>query len=338
MTTDDWQLIESIVQAAFDKPPDERIGYLSEACAGRPDIWQEVSSLLEADGESETLIDAPPKLRAPDDWAPESTWSGDQLGPYRLEQEIGFGAWSRVYRARREDFEQQVAVKVVDPMARPAGEDVAQRFRIERQILAGLEHRSIARLLDGGEVAGRLYFVMEYVEGQPIDEHAKTLSLDHRLRLMLDVCDAVAHAHERLIVHRDLKPSNILVTPDGVPKLLDFGIAKVLEPSTLPLDIEMTRTGLRPMTLAWAAPEQVRGGAITTATDVYGLGLLLYALVTGARAFDLDGLGRCRSRRSFATSSQLGQVVVSTKSASKRLMPTRPSHRHNSRAISTPSS
>ena len=291
MTPKDWLLADEILQGVLEHPAEDWPAFLDNACAERSDLRRTIDALLDADRRATGFLDQPVlgDIATPiEQWVP-----GGRIGPYRLVEEIGFGGWSRVYLAERDDehFRRRVAVKVVDPG--PSGEVVAARFRVERQILAGLDHPSIARLLDGGETAdGRLYFVLDYVDGQPIDRFAteRTLTIEARLRLMLRVCDAVAFAHEHLIVHRDLKPGNLLITADGTPKLLDFGIAKVLEPTTFPQTIEATRTGQRPMTPAYAAPEQIRGEPITTATDVYALGLLLYELLTGRRAYDLRGL------------------------------------------------
>ncbi|MEM8930231.1 MAG: serine/threonine-protein kinase [Acidobacteriota bacterium] len=218
---------------------------------------------------------------------------GGRIGPYRLIEEIGHGGSSRVYLAERDDahFRRQVAVKVVDPGPMPDELWIA-RCRAERQILAALDHPSIARLVDGGELPdGRLYFVLEVVDGLPIDRYAdaEALDLEARIRLMIRVCDAVAFAHEHLIVHRDLKPEHLLVTTEGTPKLLDFGIAKVLSSSAFPRTLEETAPGHQPMTPAYAAPEQIRGESITTATDVYALGLLLYELLVGRPAYTLAG-------------------------------------------------
>ncbi len=175
-----------------------------------------------------------------------------------------------------------MAIKVLGPGLTSAG--LEKRFRGERQILAALEHPHIARLYEGGRTAaGRPYLVMEYVDGLPLDEYCdrQRLSVRHRLELFRKICAAVHYAHQRLVVHRDLKPSNILVDASGEPRLLDFGIAKLLDPEALPVTVETTRTGLRPMTPGYASPEQVRGEAITTASDVFSLGVLLYELLTG---------------------------------------------------------
>ena len=206
----------------------------------------------------------------------------------RIVREIGRGGMGIVFLGRRVDelFNQQVAIKVLRSTL--DDRELLQRFERERHILASLDHVNIARLIDGGTTSeGLPYVVMEYVEGQPIDAFCEQahLSIDDRLRLFQTLCSAVHYAHQNLIVHRDLKPSNIVVTRQGQPKLLDFGIAKLLQPDS-PGE---TRTGLRPMTLDYASPEQISGGAITTATDVYALGVVLYQLVSGSRPHGGDG-------------------------------------------------
>lgn len=216
-----------------------------------------------------------------------------RLGPYRLLEEIGAGGMSRVYLAERDDeqFHRRVAIKLID--RGPDALEIVRRFRTERQILANFEHPHIARLFDGGETADRRpYFVLEHIDGVAIDLYCRhqRLSLHERLELFLAVASAVSYAHQNLIVHRDLKPTNILVTAEGVPKLLDFGIAKILKPTTeLSAVAEETVVGHAPMTPQYASPEQIRGEAITTATDIYGLGLLLYELLTEKRPYNLRG-------------------------------------------------
>ena len=205
----------------------------------------------------------------------------ERLGPWRLGERLGTGGMGEVFRGERSEggFTQQAAVKIV--RAGMASEAIVARFLVERQVLARLEHPAIARLLDGGVAPdGRPWFAMELVEGAPITAFARdrALGLAERLRLMIEVADVVDFAHRSLVVHRDLKPSNILITPAGEPKLLDFGLAKLLEAD---LDPGLTRTELRALTPAYAAPEQVLGGTVTTATDVYALGVLLYELLTG---------------------------------------------------------
>ncbi|HEX9733867.1 MAG TPA: serine/threonine-protein kinase [Thermoanaerobaculia bacterium] len=214
-----------------------------------------------------------------------------RIGPYKILQEIGHGGMGSVHLAARADeqYQRRVAIKVIK--AGMGGTEVVGRFRRERQILAGLDHPNIARLLDGGATEqGLPYLVMEYIEGRPLNDYCDThrLPIEERLRIFQHVCSAVAHAHRNLIVHRDLKPTNILVTAEGVPRLLDFGIAKLLNPELT--GEAPTATGLA-MTPEYASPEQVRGELVTTSSDVYSLGVLLYELLAGQRPFDDEGTG-----------------------------------------------
>ena len=209
-----------------------------------------------------------------------------RFGPWRVTGVIGHGGMGAVYKAVRDDqaFEKQVAIKTLhlgldSPPAR-------ERFAQERSILATLEHPNIARLLDGGETEGGVsYIVLEYVDGEPIVDYCARhkLGREARLELFLQVCSAVHYAHQKLIVHRDLKPGNILVNREGVPKLLDFGIAKLMEPGAL-----QTMTGFLALTPQYASPEQIRGEAVTTASDVYSLGMVLYEVLTGRRAYQVE--------------------------------------------------
>jgi tRNA A-37 threonylcarbamoyl transferase component Bud32 len=217
-------------------------------------------------------------------------WEGRRIGAYRLVREVGRGGMSRVFLAERADgaFEQRVALKLLRP-GFDSDIDV-QRFRAERQILASLDHPNIARLLDGGLTDDGLpYLVLEYIDGLPLDRYCEDrgLSTRHRLGLFLTVAEAVEHAHRHSVVHRDLKPSNVLVTPGGVVKLLDFGVAKLLEQGA-PGATRTTRTTHRWVTPGYAAPEQVRGAAITPRTDVYQLGVVLYELLAGRMPFGRD--------------------------------------------------
>jgi non-specific serine/threonine protein kinase/serine/threonine-protein kinase len=212
-----------------------------------------------------------------------------RVGPYRIVRELGQGGMGTVYLAVRDDdvFHKRVALKILKRGMDTDG--VVRRFRTERQILAGLDHANIARLLDGGTTSDGLpYLVMEYVEGTPLADYAETRDLDTtaRLQLFLQLCTAVQYAHQSLVIHRDIKPANVLVTTDGVPKLLDFGIAKLLNADMLGQTLAMpTAPGLQLMTPEYASPEQVRGAQVTTATDVYSLGVLLYELLTGRRPY-----------------------------------------------------
>ena len=299
MTADQWEQIQTIFVQALSRPLPERADFLDTACPEEdPALRREVEALLD-EAERPGPIDAlASELVGP----LTARWRGvptadDRVGPYRIIREIGRGGMGVVYLAERADgqYEHRVALKVM--REHTADADRLARFLHERQILAQLTHPNIAQLLDGGVTdTGAPFFVMEYVAGQPIhaycDEHA--LPIEARLELVEAVGAAVQHAHQALIIHRDLKPSNILAfepgaadTGHGTVKLLDFGIAKLLE--TLPNEAPRTQAGRALMTPEYAAPEQVRGEAVTTATDVYALGVLLYKLLTGRRPYRLDG-------------------------------------------------
>ncbi len=297
MTPDKWQEVQDLFSAALDLPADQRSEFLSQACAADAMLRAEVESLLAAHSKGTDVIEAPAlgqgfSVPAPDSLlrGSELTSAPDRVGPYRLEQIIGSGGMGSVYRAVRDDgeFEQRVAVKFI----RYGGgrEALLRRFYQERQLLARLNHPNIARLLDGGTTAeGMPYLVMEYIDGRPIDEYcdSRRLSITQRLELFRAVCAAVDAAHRALIVHCDLKPSNILVTSGGVPKLLDFGIARIVQLET-PDGAERTTTvPLTLMTPDYASPEQIRGAAVSTSSDVYSLGVILYELLTGRRPFRL---------------------------------------------------
>ncbi len=284
-----WEQVETIFLAAVDLPRDQQIEYLNDACRGDAALRQEVQSLLASDHKSGEKI-----TRAVEDEAQSlfglSSMIGSRLGSYRVIREIGRGGMGAVYLATRDDdqFQKNVAIKLVKRGMDSA--EVLSRFQHERQILAGLDHAYIARLIDAGTAPdGRPFFVMEYVEGQSIDTYCRhqSLSLADRCRLFLKVCEAVSHAHRNLVVHRDLKPGNIFVGPDGTPKLLDFGVAKLLAADA---DPQLTVTGMqsRLLTPQYASPEQVMGRAVNTSTDVYSLGAVLYELLTGACAQHLD--------------------------------------------------
>jgi eukaryotic-like serine/threonine-protein kinase len=288
MSRERWQRLQEIFHAAAALPPGQRGAYLAEACAGDPELQREVEALLASSGDAESLGE---EIRQAASDAVEAARAGMRFGPYRVVRELGRGGMGRVYLARRDDdqFHRRVAIKVANDAQGP--DDLA-RFRAERQILAALDHPNIARLLDGGTTEGGVpYLVLEYVEGEPIDAYcdARELPIGERIRLFRMVCLAVQHAHQSLVVHRDLKPANILVGPDGTPKLLDFGIAKLLKPELLAQSPALTTAIHRPMTPEYASPEQVRGEPITTASDVYSLGVVLYELLTGCRPLPLEG-------------------------------------------------
>jgi eukaryotic-like serine/threonine-protein kinase len=286
-----WVRVKEVLALALEQPVGRRSALLDELCIGDAELRAEVDSLLAAETPTGIFIDHPalPGLdlpASPDGYAEEDPHIGRQLGPYSIERCLGRGGMGAVYLASRADkeFEHDVALKMI--RRGMDSELVVRRFRHERQILATLNHPHIARLFDGGTTPeGLPYFVMEYVAGIPIDRYADEhrLSTAERLRLCLRVFDAVQHAHDHHIVHRDLKPGNVLVTADGQPKLLDFGIAKILDPGN---EADSTMTSLaRPMTPEYASPEQILGQPVTLATDVYALGLLLYELLTGHRPY-----------------------------------------------------
>ena len=287
LNPEQWAEVDRLFRCAAELPPEERSDFLARECSDR-DLRQEVASLLQHSGEGLPSADAAIASAAaalahePD---PDERLIGARLGPYRVESIAGHGGMGAVYRASRVDaeFHQQVAIKLV----RAAAESPSslRRFRQERQILARLSHSNIARLLDGGSTPeGVPYLVMEFIEGEPITAwcERQSLGVEERLRLFLRVCEGVDFAHRELVVHRDLKPENILVTKDGTPKLLDFGIAKLLDPDAE--NEAATLTGLQVMTPGYASPEQVRGEPASTAADVYALGLILYELLTGKKA------------------------------------------------------
>ncbi len=281
-----WPRIRSLLDGALELPAEQREAFVEGKC---PDdsVRRQVFSMLAAYAEDESLLDTP-LWPAPQEGG---VAPGDRLGPYLLTEKMGEGGMGAVYLARRADasFDKLVAIKLLKRGWTSAAE--VRRFRIERQILADLEHPSIAKLLDGGSTpGGQPYLVMEYVEGEPLDLYCERrgLSVEARLALFLEICAAVQFAHQNLIVHRDLKPGNILVDRDGRPRLLDFGIAKILAPAGFAEQVEPTAAGIAPMTPQYASPEQVRGGAITTASDVYSLGVLLYRLLTGLPPYIFD--------------------------------------------------
>ena len=285
MTPERWKQIEAIFEQALELKANERAAFVQKSCTGDEELRREVESLLESHASAGGFIDDRSlfisEAGLKDD--NEDVRVGQLIGAYRIVREIGRGGMGAVYLAERADehYKKQVAIKLVK---RGMDTDsVLRHFRNERQILAGFDHPNIARLFDGGTTGDGLpYFVMEYVEGLPINEYCATHSLSalQRLKLFREACAAVSYAHRYTVIHRDIKMSNILVTSEGTPKLLDFGIAKILAPGT-GQEALMTMTGVRPMTPEYASPEQVRGEPVTTASDVYSLGVVLYELLTG---------------------------------------------------------
>jgi len=286
-TTESFVRIEAIFSEALAAPSEERNALIEARSNGDQELAAEVASLLKACEVEESLTAS--RQLAPKAGR-ETGAESKAIGPYVLDRLLGRGGMGAVYLAHRADgqFEQQVAIKLIDlPLATGQFRD---RFRQERQILAGLQHPFIARLLDGGVTAsGDLYLAMEYVDGVPIHRFCaeKHLTEAQRLTLFLRVCEAVEFAHQNLVVHRDLKPDNILVADDGTPRLLDFGTAKLLSPTLAVPGSELTREGYQSFTPQYASPEQVLGNPITTASDTYSLGVLLYLILTGAMPYDL---------------------------------------------------
>jgi non-specific serine/threonine protein kinase/serine/threonine-protein kinase len=292
MTPERWQQIKALLDLVGSMPRPERAAYLEQVCAPDPELRREVEKFLAAGDEAGTgFLNTPPVSFAPNKKQIDNL-IGRHLGTYQIVEQIGTGGMGDVYRAFRADdqYRKLVAIKLIR-----AGQQslfIVQRFKNERQILAGLEHPNIARLLDGGTTEdGIPFLVMELIEGRPIDVYCDSnrLSVADRLGIFLQVCYAVQYAHQRLIVHRDLKPSNILVTSNGVPKLLDFGIAKVLDPENTNGMPDHTMSMFRLLTPRYASPEQVRGETITTASDVYSLGVLLFELLTGRSPYGTIG-------------------------------------------------
>lgn len=323
MTPERWAQVKALFGESLEVPAAERRAFLARA-ADDGDLVAEVQSLLDAHEQPGTLPDTvSPEFRATAFAASSAARSriGERIGAYRIVGVLGTGGMGDVFEAVRDDdqYHAQVAIKLMRADVRSSFTE--QRFRTERQILAGLDHRNIARLLDGGTTdAGMPYVVMERVVGEPIDRYCTTrdLTVRDRVQLFLQVCAAVSYAHQHLIVHRDLKPNNILVTADGSAKLLDFGIAKLLEADadTAAVEANETATTMRAMTLEYASPEQVSGGAVTTVSDVYSLGVVLYRLLTGqspygARTSDTQRVAEILSDTTPARPSQVQRKIDS---------------------------
>lgn len=316
MKAERWQQVRAILDRAIELPVSERSPYLDQSCADDSELRDEVESLLRSHEEAGSVFlkNAAGNVKTALE-ARSLSRIGSRIGVYQILAEIGHGGMGEVYRGVRADgqYEKAVAIKLVRGGYDTSG--LLQRFRHERQILASLDHPNIARLLDGGTTEdGTPYLVMELIEGERLDSYcdAHRLSISERLQLFREICSAVQYAHQRLIIHRDLKPGNVLVTADGIPKLLDFGIAKLIDPDSL-----AETTLLRPMTPEYASPEQIRGEPITTASDVYSLGVVLYQLLTGRSPYPLD----------TRSSHQLAQAVCETdpakpSSAVLKLIPT----------------
>src|ERR1039458_6084761 len=283
MTPERWGEIKAVLAGVLETDASERSATLDRLCHDDAELRREVEALLSFETKADALLNS---VVAPGAALRMETPAPSAIGPYRVLREIGHGGMGAVYLGERADgqYRKQVAIKLITSGCHDAG--LERRFRRERQILAQLEHSGIARLLDGGSTEeGQPYFIMEYIEGQGLLEYCDShkLGVTERIRLFLEVCDAVAYAHRQLIVHRDLKPGNILVTAQGTPKLLDFGLGQVLEAGEGAEEI--TQAGFPMMTPAYASPEQARGEPYTVSSDVYSLGVILYELLAGLRPY-----------------------------------------------------
>ena len=301
MTIDRWKRIEEIFQGALERPASERSAYVTRACGGDEELRAEIESLLASDCGAVTVLHSVieadvVKLNR------ESSASdaGLRVGPYSLVRELDSGGMGVVHLAVRSDdqYFQIVAIKMIRRgMEWPS---LTHRFRAERQILANLTHPNIGAILDGGETEdGRPYIVMEYVEGQPITRacESRGLSIREKVELFRSVCCAAHYAHQKLVIHRDIKPSNVLMTPQGVVKLIDFGVSKPLSPEVIPGELPKTESWQRLMTPDYASPEQLQGHELTTASDIYSLGVLLFELLTGSRPYSLGELSPAAAER-----------------------------------------
>jgi serine/threonine protein kinase len=299
-----WRRVEDLYHRVLELDEGSRAEFLVHSCRDDKAVLDEVESLLAHEKAAELFIESPAlevmgKLVArepglteeasPDYAIAQRTGEIKRVGAYRIVRELGHGGMAIVYLGERDDqnYRKRVAIKMVKPGI--GTEQVLERFLNERQTLAALDHSNIVKLLDGGSTeSGLPYLVMEYVEGLPIDRYCdrNKLSIDDRLRLFRNVCSAVQYAHQNLVIHRDLKPGNLLITKEGLPRLLDFGIAKLLNPECLQTPLA-TRVDTRAMTPEYASPEQILGETVTSATDIYSLGVLLYEILTGLRPYQI---------------------------------------------------
>lgn len=288
MTTSDWEMIKSVFARAIEIPAAERQDFVAAELAGRQDLIVEVTSLLDSADEPDNLIESNAFDLNSRLIGTKQNYTDKHFGKYRIISEIGHGGMGTVFLAERDDgeFSMKVALKIVRQSI--ADSQIIERFKRERQILAGLKHPNIAALYDGGvSEKGEPFLAMEYVEGKTLTVFARDneLNIRERLILFLKVCSAVDFAHRNLVVHQDIKPTNILITSDGEPKLLDFGLARSFE-----ADSSATQTTLRAFTPAYASPEQILGKNLTTATDIYSLGVVLFELLSGKKPFEVEGL------------------------------------------------
>ncbi len=338
MDSKKWELVQAIFDAAAELNPDQREQFLKQQCGNDSELEAEVKSLLAADEKQHSMLDG----LAVDYVSPVESveYEGRQIGPYTLERLIGSGGMGLVFLASRADgqFKRSVALKLIRDGS--LTQEIRLRFDAERQILARLDHPNIARLFDGGfSDTGYPYFTMEYVDGKPIDQYCRehNLPIEDRLSLFLQVCAAVEYAQNKAVIHRDLKPTNILVTANLEVKLLDFGIAKLIAEDATHAMTELTRTGMRVMTPAYAAPEQIRGEAISAATDVYSLGVILYELLTDQRPFPTGNRSQQELEQAICSTDPIKPSVAVVTDTQNVLAGERPtfSHEHDD-TLNTP--
>lgn len=280
-----WNEIKTVLDAALKKSPQQRDEFIKTICGADTDLQSQVESYLKYDSVEEDFLEENIFLSIEPNQEKHTNFIGKRIGKYKIACELGAGGMGVVFLAERDDgdFEQTVAVKLLGKGL--FSKAIRERFFQERKILAALRHKNIAALIDGGTTAeGIPFLIMEYIEGKPLTEYVKTnnLSLSERLQIFYKICDAVSFAHRNLIVHRDLKPANILIKKNGEPKLLDFGIAKLLSDEKT----DLTNTRHRVFTPEYASPEQINGETVTTASDIYELGIILYELLTGLKPFE----------------------------------------------------
>ncbi len=290
MNQDRLNKVRELFDEASNLAVDKRESFLNQKCKDDPELKNEIFSLFNSLGNTKDFLEEPLTIVEQNKRDFVDPYIGKQIGNYIIDGEAGVGGMGIVYTGKRNDkeFDQKVAIKILKHGI--TSEYLLKRFQIERQTLANLQHQNIARLLDGGRtVDGLPYLVMEFIDGIPITEccNQKKLSIEEKLKLFREVCNAVQYAHQNLIIHRDLKPGNILVTKDGIPKLLDFGIAKLIDEELVDGNEGLTRTGVWHLTPEYASPEQIKGEKITTASDVYSLGVLLYQLLTGNQPYKI---------------------------------------------------
>jgi len=306
---DRWQKVRDLFDQLVDLPPAARERFLDEQCGDDVDLRRELVQLVVIDHHaSDAAKSTGPLTKAIGAVVEANTREGREallgtvIGSYRLAEVIGHGGTGTVYLADRMDdqYSAQAAIKIVESARFNA--EINRRFRSERQILANLQHPGIARLLDSGHTErGVPYLVMEYVRGEPITKYCDRLqfNVEQRIRLLLKVCDAVQYAHRNLVIHRDIKPANLWVTNDGMPKLLDFGIAKLLDTDAIAREQALTRLNAVMLTPEYASPEQIQGKPVTTASDVYSLGVVLYELLTGLRPYTVSSASQLELERSI---------------------------------------